>query len=345
MPKRKPADEDSLIQILKRRYPPKNVQLKKGIGDDAAVIRPKGSKEFWLITSDMLVESIDFHRKWTTPRQLGRKSIAVNLSDLAAMGARPRFFTVSLAVSPDIPESWILDFHTGMTEKGRDFGAYLIGGDLSRAEKHISVSITALGESQSRRVLYRTGGKAGDHIYVTGSLGRSAAGLNLLQNPGIKGPRSFRKQALHAHLDPEPRCAAGRWLARSGVVSCMMDLSDGLSMDLPRLCAASGIGAEIRVQSLPVFQKAALWGLDPVELALHGGEDYELLFAVSPSKSRMLEKKYPASFPRITRIGKMTPNKGKVWLAGALPGDRRRLLPQSGWDHFKRGRLDSAAYG
>jgi thiamine-monophosphate kinase len=331
-----PADEDSLIQLLKHRYPFKCAQLKAGIGDDAAVIRPKGAAEFWLITADMLVESVDFHRGWTLPRQLGRKSIAVNLSDLAAMGARPRFFTVSLAVPSDIPQRWLLDFHDGLTEKGKAFGAFLIGGDLSSAEKHIMISITALGESQNRKVLYRSGGKPGDLIYVTGSLGRSAAGLKLLQDPDSEGRISFRKQALLAHLDPDPRCDEGLWLAQSGLVSCMMDLSDGLSMDLPRLCAASGIGAEIHVQSLPVFPEAATWNLDPVELALHGGEDYELLFAVPRSKRRRLERNYPAAFPRITCIGEMIPDAGKILLVGKGPDQRRRLLPRRGWDHFKK---------
>jgi thiamine-monophosphate kinase len=337
MPKKRsqPANEDSLIQLLKYRYPSKSPQLKKGIGDDAAVVRPTGADEFWLITSDMLVESIDFRREWTTPRQLGRKSISVNLSDLAAMGARPRFFTVSLAISPDIPERWILDFHDGLAEKGNALGAHLIGGDLSRAERHIVVSITAFGESLNGKVLYRSGGKAGDLLYVTGSLGRSAAGLKLLQDPGIKSRVRLRKEALKAHLDPEPRCAAGLWLAQSGLVSCMMDLSDGLSMDLPRLCAASGVGAEIRAQSLPIFQPCALWNCDPVDLALHGGEDHELLFAVPRSRNRQLEDKYPARFPRITRIGELIPGKGKVWLAGQRPEERHWLLPQLGWDHFK----------
>jgi thiamine-monophosphate kinase len=330
-----PADENNLIQLLKHRYPFKSAQLKAGIGDDAAVIEPKGAAEFWLITTDMLVESIDFHLKWMSPRQLGRKSIEVNLSDLAAMGARPRFFTVSLAIPSDTPKRWILDFHDGLTEKGRAFGAFLIGGDLSRAEKHIVISITALGESQNRKVLYRSGGKPGDLIYVTGSLGCSAAGLKLLQDPGIKGPAGFRKQALQAHLDPEPRCAAGLWLAQSGLVSCMMDLSDGLSMDLPRLCAASGTGAEIHVRLLPVFHEAAVWDLDPVELALHGGEDYELLFAVPRSKRRRFERSYPAAFPRITCIGEMVPDAGKVWLVEKGRDQGRRLLPRRGWDHFR----------
>jgi thiamine-monophosphate kinase len=256
----------------------------------------------------------------------------VNLSDLAAMGARPRFFTVSMAIPADVAERWIIEFHDGLTEKGNLQGAHLVGGDLSRSEKHIAISVTAMGESKNRKVLYRSGGKAGDFFYVTGELGRSAAGLRLLQKSGLRTRSRSGKEAIQAHRDPEPRCDAGLWLAQCGFVSCMMDLSDGLSTDLPRLCAASGVGAEIRVSNLPVFPGSARWGCDPVELALNGGEDYELLFAVPKSKGRILEKKYPASLPRITRIGEMTADAGNIWVIGENE-ERYRLL-ERGYDHF-----------
>jgi thiamine-monophosphate kinase len=340
MPKKlaQPTSENRLIQLLKRRHPAKSAWIKMGIGDDAAVIHPKSAKELWLITTDMLVETIDFHRDWTTPEQLGRKSISVNLSDLAAMGARPRFFTVSLAIPPAITEQWILGFHDGLTEKGEAFGAHLVGGDLSRSKACIVISVTAIGESLNRKVLYRSGAKAGDCLYVTGMLGRSAAGLKRLKDGHV--PRRLRSQeeALQAHLDPEPRCDAGLWLAQSGLVHCMMDLSDGLSVDLPRLCDASGVGAEIYAPDLPVFPGSALWDCDPVDLALHGGEDFELLFAVPGSKSRLLENTYPATLSRITRIGVMTADAGNVWIVGQNRRKGRRRLPQRGYDHFKAGR-------
>ncbi len=328
-----PASENELIQLLRKRYPAKSSLLKIGIGDDAAVIRPKHAEEFWLITSDMLVENIDFQREWTTPEQLGRKSIAVNLSDLAGMGARPRFFTVSLAVPSNVSERWILEFYDGLTGKGSLYGAHLIGGDLSRSEEHIMVSITAIGESLNRKVLYRSGGRAGDFLYVTGDLGRSAAGLKILENRRRAARKAFQKEALQAQLDPEARCDSGLWLAQSGLVSCMMDLSDGISTDLPRLCTASGVGAEIRISSLPIFAASAEWGCDPVELALNGGEDYELLFAVRKSKCSLLERSYPTTLPRITRIGEMTSDAGRVWFLRPQNGTRRRL-PQRGFDHF-----------
>ena len=330
----RPTSEDKLIKLLQARCPADSPFLKKGIGDDAAVIRPNRAEEFLLITTDMLVEMIDFHREWTTPQQLGRKSISVNLSDLAAMGARPRFFTVSLAIPAGISERWILEFHDGLTGKGKLLGAHLIGGDLSRSKRDIIISIAAIGESLNRKVLYRTGGRPGDLLYVTGNLGRSAAGLKLLQSGRTDSKSRLRKSALQAHHDPEPRCDAGLWLAQSGLVNCMIDLSDGLSMDLPRLCEAGNVGAEIRVSDLPVFHESARWGFDPVELALHGGEDYELLFAVPGSKRGLLERKYPSVLPPITKIGEMSADAGKVWVTGQR-GNRQRLL-QHGYDHFAR---------
>jgi thiamine-monophosphate kinase len=209
----------------------------------------------------MLLENIDFRRKWITPGCLGYKSLAVNLSDLAAMGARPRFYTVSLALPTGISERWILDFYDGLTELGTFAGAHIIGGDLSLSRSGISISITALGESLNRKVLYRSGGREGDLLFVTGTLGQSAAGLRLLKMGGRHTWSGPQGAAIQAHRKPEPRCQAGLWLAQSGMVRCMMDLSDGLSMDLPRMCAASAVGAEICAADLPVFEESARWGV------------------------------------------------------------------------------------
>jgi thiamine-monophosphate kinase len=326
--------ENQIIQFLQKRYPAKSALLKKGIGDDAAVMRFCRGDEYWAVTTDMLLEGVDFRREWTTPRLLGWKSIAVNVSDLAAMGVQPRFYTVSLAMPPDISERWISEFYKGLAAPGSSKGAQLIGGDLSRSESGIAISITALGESLNGKILYRSGGREGDVLYVTGSLGRSAAGLTLLQS-GCVHPRSrSQREALRSHHMPEARCETGVWLAQCGYVGCMMDLSDGLSMDLPRLCAASGVGAEIRSDNLPIFTASRQWGSDPVELALHGGEDYELLFAVKSAKRHLFEKNYPPKFPKVTQIGKMTGTGGKIWMTGL--GGNRQKLPERGYDHFRR---------
>jgi len=328
------TSENSIIRLLRDRYAAKSALVKEGIGDDAAVIRPTRGGEYLLITTDMLLEGIDFRREWVTPRSLGCKSIAVNLSDLAAMGARPLFFTVSLAVPADITKRWILDFYDGLTAPGLSASAHLIGGDFSHTDGGISISITALGQSTRRKVLYRKGGRAGDFLYVTGTLGQSAAGLRLLENGCVRPRSRAQKEAVRAHLSPEARCATGMWLAQSGLVHCMMDLSDGLSVDLPRICEASGVGAELHIADLPVFPESSLWGCDPVEMALHGGEDFELLFSVPRSKAHVFEAKYPSRFPRITRIGTMTRDARKIWLVEA--GKKRRPLLPHGYDHFSR---------
>ena len=326
--------ENKIIRFLQTRYPANSARLKKGIGDDAAVIETGRSGEYWLVTTDMLLEGVDFRREWMPPRLLGRKAVAVNMSDLAAMGARPRFFVVSLALPSGISEGWMRAFYDGLTEPESAQGARLIGGDLSRSKSGIGISITALGESLRRKVLYRSGGKAGDLLYVTGCLGRSGAGLKLLRTGDARTRARAKRDALRSHQTPSPRCEAGVWLAQCGFVRCMMDLSDGLSMDLPRMCAASGVGAEIRLADLPVFEESRQWGCDPAELALHGGEDYELLFAVSKSKGRQFEKLYPAKLPKITKIGEMTDAAGAIGILG--PGNRRRRLPEHGYDHFRR---------
>lgn len=320
--------------MLQNRFPVKSKFIKKGIGDDAAVITTKNAGEYWLVTTDMLVENIDFRCDWTTPRQLGRKAISVNLSDLAAMGARPRYFTVALGLTSGISRRWIAEFYRGLTEQGGKHEALLIGGDLSSSESGIIISVTAVGESLGRKVLYRSGGREGDALYVTGILGRSAAGLRLLSG-GCKQP-STRSQrlALQSHRQPDPRCAAGLWLAQSGMIRCMMDLSDGLSVDLPRLCAASGVGAEIDVARLPLFTDAASWNLNPVALALHGGEDFELLFAVPDSKAARLERTYPLDLQPITRIGRLVRGKGNIWIH--RDGKNHRQLKERGFDHFRR---------
>jgi thiamine-monophosphate kinase len=326
-------NENQIIQLLQDRYSAKSPLVIKGIGDDAAVIRSLPSAEQLVITTDMLMEGVDFRPEWITPRQLGSKSLAVNMSDLASMGAKPLFFTVSLAVPSGVSSRWILDFYDGLMRPVSSLGAQLIGGDLSHTENGIMISITAIGQSIGQKLLYRSGGHAGDLLYVTGVLGRSAAGLQLLQN-GCLRPRSrFQQEAIHAHLSPEPRCDAGQWLAQCGLAHCMMDLSDGLSADLPRICAASGVGAEIRSEALPAFPHCCSWDCDPIEMALHGGEDFELLFSVPNSKGRIFEERYPSSLPKITRIGRMTKDVGKIWITET--GKRPRLLMNRGYDHFR----------
>jgi thiamine-monophosphate kinase len=280
----------------------------------------------------MLLEEVDFRRSWITPAQLGHKSLAVNLSDLAAMGARPHFFTVALGLPPDITDKWIDAFYQGMIKLARRHQALLIGGDLSRSPLGIQITITAIGINSNSRPVYRSDGRPGDSLYVTGVLGQAAAGLALLLRGKTQGKNPPERRALKSHRTPTPRCEEGEWLAASGFVHCMMDLSDGLSMDLPRLCEASKVGAEIYGEQLPVFKEARKWRCDPIELALHGGEDFELLFSVPAGKEEDFESAYPSRFAPLHRIGCLRRGKGVAHIP--RPGLNPQPLIQAGFDHF-----------
>jgi thiamine-monophosphate kinase len=326
-------NENQIVRGLRRRFCAPIPGVVRGIGDDAAVLRLPPSDSRWVVTTDMLVEGVDFLRSWATPAQLGHKSLAVNLSDLAAMGARPRYYLVALGLPGEISPSWIDSFYRGLVKLARQHGAALIGGDLSRSPAGIHVTITAIGETSGSRPMYRSGGRPGDRVYVTGILGEAAAGLDLMMRGTTKGGTRAERRAVRALLMPEPRCKEGLWLARSGFVRCMMDLSDGLSMDLPRLCEASGVGAEIEGDHLPIFHEARHWHCDPVELALHGGEDFELLFTVPARKMQRFEAAYPFKFRPLHCIGSLTRESGVYWKPPA--GRRRVVLRQGGFDHFR----------
>ena len=328
--------EDAIVSSLIRPFASAAPGVAVGIGDDAAVLRLKGATEDLVVTTDMLLEGIDFRREWTRPDQLGHKALAVNLSDLAAMGSAPLFFLVALAIPDDINHRWIRSFYSGMKALARRFGAALVGGDLSRSTSGIQVTVVALGETRRRKPVMRRGGKAGDLLLATGSLGKSAAGLALLEQGVVHGRTREQRNALAAHRTPVPRCEVGEWLAEQRLVSCMMDLSDGISADLPRLCEASGTGALVESPSLPVFGASSRWGCDPVALALHGGEDFELLFAVPPRKLGRLRREYPPGFPAATIIGSLKSGRGVRWVP--RPGSPPEPLARLGFDHFAPGR-------
>ncbi len=328
-------DENRIVRMLQEEFAPaRGASIIKGIGDDAAVIRIRGSGPCLVVTTDMLLEDIDFRRDWLTPGQLGHKSLAANLSDLAAMGAKPRFFTAALALPSDITPAWIQAFYRGMSSLAARHDARLIGGDLSRSPSGIQVTIAAIGEAPARQITYRAGGRPGDLLYVTGVLGKAAAGLALLRQGHLRVMNKAERAALDAQRIPEPRCQAGLWLAEHNFAECMMDLSDGLSMDLPRLCEASGVGAEICGSRIPTFDAARAWNCRPEKIALHGGEDFELLFAVSPQKKALLEATYPAGLPQISLIGRLRREPGVFWTK--RPGERMRPMIARGFDHFRQ---------
>lgn len=275
-----------------------------GIGDDCAIFRPRGSGEDLLFTTDMLIEDVHFRRSTHPPEAAGHKALARGLSDIAAMGGEPRFCLLSLAVPAWADRKWIDRFYTGLLKLADRTGTPLAGGDLAKAER-MSCDIVVCGAVPRGKALLRSGARPGDRIFVSGRLGASALGLSTL------GRSKGRGLAWKRHLYPEPRLDLGR--ALRGRATSAMDLSDGLSLDLHRLCLASGAAAEI--DSPPVYPGAG------VERSLHGGEDYELLFTLPANVGP------PRAFDafEIGVIRKGRP--GSVLLAG-------RPLPARGYDHF-----------
>jgi thiamine-monophosphate kinase len=299
--------EWQLLDRIRQKFPvPPGAGMVLGIGDDCAIYRPRGAAEDLLFTTDLLLEDVHFRRATHRPEDVGWKALARGLSDIAAMGGEPRFFLVSLAVAAWAGPEWVEGFYRGLRRLAARMHVTLLGGDLARSEK-VACDIVVCGSVPRGRALRRDRARAGDAVYVSGRLGGSALGL-------AGGAGAARRR----HLRPEPRLALGGFLRERVRATAAMDLSDGLSLDLWRLCRASKLSAAIAAP--PLFRGATL------EQALHGGEDYELLFT-APPRARV-----PAEFEGVplTRIGVMRRGRpGEVRLDGAL-------LPVMGYDHFRR---------
>lgn len=314
----------------------------RGIGDDAAVIRQLAGRDT-VITADLLVEEIDFRREQTEPRLLGHKALAVSLSDIAAMGARPRWALLSLAVPQNIWDSGFVDeLYEGIFELAGRFDVRLIGGDLSRTPEKIVIDSIVLGECASGRAIMRSGANPGDHLYVTGSLGAAAAGCRLLERGGRlqrlgedNGENQEIRELLLRNLRPEARVGWGMVLGRENLASAMIDLSDGLSSDLHHLCKESRVGAFVRAEALPVdpvlVRVCGRRALDPLMLALHGGEDFELLCAIPPDNVSRLPNKVDGV--PITCIGEIRETSEGIHIS---EGSRVWKLEPEGWEHFGR---------
>lgn len=334
-----------------------------GIGDDAAVLRG-GARFDSLITADLLVEEIDFRRATTPPRLLGHKALAVSLSDIAAMGARPRFVLLSVGVPRAIWRSKFLDeFYRGFHALADAHGILLVGGDVSRTPERIVIDSVVLGEAARGRAVLRSGARTGDRIFVTGALGGSAAGLRLLESGGRLKPSArptdatgltrrhrprtgatgsqtlsprARENLMLRHLRPDARVDWGQWLGANRLATAMIDVSDGLSSDLAHLCRESRVGALVDAARLPVepsLEEARVEGFDALRLALDGGEDYELLFTVRPRDVARLPE-HLDGVP-VSEIGEITAASGGIRLRR---GGRTSHLRPKGFQHFKPAR-------
>jgi thiamine-monophosphate kinase len=334
------GERDLIAGIRKRAAQPQAGRiLHLGIGDDCAVIRPKRGEEL-VVTTDLSLENVHFRRDWHPPQSVGHRCLARGLSDLAAMGARPEAAFLSLALPAELTapqkgssyQSWMQAFFEGLMALADRYRVPLAGGDLAKSPPGfqeagglVVADIVLLGSVPKGKSLLRSGARPGDLIYVTGALGGSAAELLALE----RRPAAFRgkeqRNQGHPHLYPEPRLAAGRKLMRDRLATAAIDLSDGLSTDLAHLCEESGLAADIDSESLPVDARAT------VEQALHGGEDYELLFTAAPKTV------VPSSLGGVMvhAIGRMKKRGRGPLVEISHPSGKRTALVAGGWEHFR----------
>ena len=330
--------EEQLIKRIARGVPSQlgrgSGGLRLGIGDDAAVIRPVRGTEL-VLTCDAFLEGVHFLATTHPPDSVGYKSLARATSDIAAMGATPRFFLLTLALPQKRTGRWLDQFLRGMGRAARSLGVQLIGGDTTKSGE-VAISITVVGEVGPGQAVTRSGARPGDLIYVSGILGRAQVGLELVL--ADKGRQRSLAAIVRPHLYPRIRVELGSWLARHRIASAMMDISDGLSTDLARLAEASGVGARIRTDLIPaapvseaVSRLLPRQRLDALQMALHGGDDYELLFTVPRRKVKRLRA--APGFAGITCIGEVT--QGRRLLQVNRNGKTRELKAH-GWDPFRR---------
>jgi thiamine-monophosphate kinase len=337
--------EFGLIRALARRFAKHTPQIVRGIGDDAAVIAGPAPM-WWHITTDLLAEGVHFDLKTASPESVGYRAAMANLSDIAAMGAVPRYLLISLAVPGGFKPAHIFSLYTGLMKACRLHSVALIGGDTSASRAGLFVSITLIGTTISGRALLRRGARIGDQIYVTGTLGDSLAGLQLLTEAESK--RSARRpfsplRAAHRdflvqrHLHPTARIGEGQWLNNARLATAAIDLSDGLSGDLRHICEESRVGAEIELDRLPVSPACRNYAesrrLRPAQLALTGGEDYELLFTASPAKQSNIERQARSRGFHVTRIGTIRPR--RFGMRMKADDGTTQPIPMTSYEHFR----------
>jgi thiamine-monophosphate kinase len=310
--------EHALIERLRTRAGSPPAWIPIGIGDDAAVIEPERGA-LTVVTTDSLVEGVHFRREWTSLAALGHKALAVSLSDLAAMGATPRASLLSLALPPDLPLREFDDFIDAFVALGTRAGAPLVGGNLTRSPGPLVADSTALGSVRRRRVLRRSGGRPGDDLYLTGTLGAAAAGLAMLTASVRRSELAPEEADCIARYErPDARLRCGTAIGRARAASACMDLSDGLADAVRQVATASHTGAIVEADAIPVHPGARSWAvrieIDPLTLAVSGGEDYELLFAVHPRQRAAFRVAGRACGDLgLTRVGRLTAEPG-AWL-------------------------------
>lgn len=334
--------EFELIERIRRRVGVPGPGVLRGIGDDTAVLELPGSA--LLASTDALVEGIHFHLSYTSPRQLGKKALAVNLSDIGSMGGRPLFALITLGMRPGLPDHFLDELYDGLLEMGRLHGTQVVGGDTVTSPERFFIDVAILGIPGQGPPVLRNGARVGDRVAVTGPLGASAAGLAWLlagregRQPATSLPRQDEavRSCCRAHLEPVPRVAAGQALAACGAVHAMMDISDGLASEVHHIARASGVGMRLHAGRVPVAEEARevarLLQQDSFAWALSGGEDYELLFTYDPSGEDRVRAALAGAGLQLHTLGKVTEAVEGVTLEEK--GRIRPLAPQ-GWVHLQ----------
>jgi thiamine-monophosphate kinase len=314
--------ERALIERIRRLLPPAPAWLAVGIGDDAAIAQPDRGA-FMVLTTDALVEGIHFDRRFSSPADIGHKAIAVNISDLAAMGAAPRLALLSLMLPANLPVADVEEIVSGLESLASASGVTLAGGNITRSPGPLVIDVTAVGAAKPRKYLTRGGGRAGDELYVSGQIGAAAAGLDWLREhgstPAAQPGEPLLAECVRRHRRPEPRARLGMLLGRTRAANACMDLSDGLADAVRQVAEASRLGARVDAERLPIHTGAAQWfagrGQDPILASVAGGDDYELLVAVPKRRRGRLRAVISQSrgLP-LTRIGELTADRGQVVL-------------------------------
>jgi thiamine-monophosphate kinase len=317
-----PLTEDQLVAAITQALGEQPRRLVVGIGDDAAAWKAPRS-HISLITTDTLVDDVHFRLASTTPEALGHKALAVNLSDIAAMGGTPALAVVALGITDVVDESWARSFYGGMAKLARRYQCTIAGGDIVRAPA-LTISVTVAGDVRKSGLRLRSGAKPGDLACVTGPLGLAAAGLRLSDTENLPILRA-------AYETPTPRIPEGKFLGASRATHAMMDISDGLSLDIARMARASGVDVCLDLAALKPHE--AIAGMtDARELMLHGGDDYELLVAVDTRAYAHLAQRFKARFKRdLTSVGRFERGSGNVWV---LEDGKRREHTARGYDHL-----------
>lgn len=336
----KQLGEFGLIERFRSQLNTRSPRVKKGIGDDCAVFSTRPDT-IQLISTDALVESVHFDLKTISAKQLGRKALAINISDIAAMGGTPYLALISLGLPQSTSIKFLDEFYAGLQKGCESCQIELAGGDTVASPQHLFINICILGEARKNRVFTRTGAKPGDQIFVTGTLGDSAMGLQLLMS-GNKNSASAKHRCslIQKHLEPIPRIKESSLLAKSKLqVTSMIDLSDGLVQDLSHLCKTNRLGADLHEANLPFSQAlksiCRQKGYEPTDWGLQGGEDYELLFTIRPEDVKKLNSLFLKADAPVSHIGEITNFPGKITLKKEN-GRKKALKPSMGFNHFTR---------